>query len=76
MSFLSDDGGQTYNLCHYWSNFEIADLDFWRSEAYAKFFDFLETKSGFYYEVRLPGLDRISNKSLRVIAALGRCTRA
>ncbi|KAF7973010.1 hypothetical protein HWV62_16392 [Athelia sp. TMB] len=50
MSFLSDDGGQTYNLCHYWSNFEIADLDFWRSEAYTKFFEFLEAKGGFYYE--------------------------
>ena len=22
-----------------WSNFEIGDLDFWRSEAYGKFFD-------------------------------------
>lgn len=52
MKFLSDDGGQTYNLCHYWSNFEIADLDFWRGEAYTKFFDYLESKGGFYYEVR------------------------
>ncbi|KZP31545.1 glycosyltransferase family 15 protein [Athelia psychrophila] len=50
MKFLSDDGGQTYNLCHYWSNFEIADLDFWRGEAYTKFFDYLESKGGFYYE--------------------------
>lgn len=35
-----------------WSNFEIADMDFWRSEAYQKFFAFLDTKGGFYYEVR------------------------
>ena len=35
-----------------WSNFEIADLDFWRSEAYMKFFTFLDKKGGFYYEVR------------------------
>ena len=34
-----------------WSNFEIADMDFWRSEAYQKFFDHLESKGGFYYEV-------------------------
>jgi len=27
-------------------------MDFWRSEAYVKFFDFLESKGGFYYEVR------------------------
>lgn len=26
-------------------------MDFWRSEAYQKFFDFLEAKGGFYYEV-------------------------
>ncbi|KII88494.1 glycosyltransferase family 15 protein [Plicaturopsis crispa FD-325 SS-3] len=50
MDFLSDNGGENYNLCHYWSNFEIADLDFWRGEAYTKFFEHLESKGGFYYE--------------------------
>ncbi|KAK7044491.1 glycosyltransferase family 15 protein [Favolaschia claudopus] len=50
MAYLSDDGGETYNLCHFWSNFEIADMDFWRGEAYQTFFDFLERKGGFYYE--------------------------
>ncbi|KAF9063735.1 glycosyltransferase family 15 protein [Rhodocollybia butyracea] len=39
MSYLSDDGGETYNLCHFWSNFEIADMDFWRGEAYQKWGD-------------------------------------
>ncbi|KAK7025978.1 hypothetical protein VNI00_015808 [Paramarasmius palmivorus] len=50
MRYLSDNGGKTYNLCHFWSNFEIADMDFWRGEAYQKFFEFLESKGGFYYE--------------------------
>ncbi|PAV23261.1 glycosyltransferase family 15 [Pyrrhoderma noxium] len=50
MSFISDDGGETYNKCHFWSNFEIGDLDFWRGEAYTKFFDYLDKKGGFYYE--------------------------
>jgi alpha 1,2-mannosyltransferase len=50
MGFLSDDGGETYNRCHFWSNFEIADLDLWRGEAYSKFFEFLDSKGGFYYE--------------------------
>ncbi|KAL5533329.1 hypothetical protein ACEPAF_5105 [Sanghuangporus sanghuang] len=50
MKFLSDDGGETYNRCHFWSNFEIGDLDFWRGEAYSKFFDYLDSKGGFYYE--------------------------
>ncbi|KAI0062269.1 glycosyl transferase [Artomyces pyxidatus] len=50
MSFISDDWGNTYNYCHFWSNFEIADMDFWRGEAYTKFFNFLDQKGGFYYE--------------------------
>ncbi|KAK0197086.1 glycosyltransferase family 15 protein [Armillaria mellea] len=50
MDYLSNDGGDSYNLCHFWSNFEIADMDFWRSDAYQAFFDFLESKGGFYYE--------------------------
>ncbi|KAF8746158.1 hypothetical protein AX14_000201 [Amanita brunnescens Koide BX004] len=50
MAFLSDDGGETYNKCHFWSNFEIGDLDLWRGEAYSKLFDFLDEKGGFYYE--------------------------
>lgn len=27
MGFLSDDGGETYNHCHFWSNFEIGNLN-------------------------------------------------
>jgi len=50
LGFISDDGGTTYNRCHFWSNFEIADLDFWRSEAYMKFFEHLDNAGGFYYE--------------------------
>lgn len=34
-----------------WSNFEIGDLDFWRGEAYSTFFEFLDKRGGFYYEV-------------------------
>ena len=36
-----------------WSNFEIADLDFWRSEAYTAYFNYLDRHGGFYYEVPL-----------------------
>lgn len=50
MEFISNDNGKTYNLCHFWSNFEIADFNLWRSEAYLKFFDFLDKKGGFFYE--------------------------
>ncbi|KAJ7582644.1 glycosyltransferase family 15 protein [Mycena floridula] len=50
MGFLSRNGGRTYSTCHFWSNFEIADMDFWRGPAYTDFFDFLDEKGGFYYE--------------------------
>lgn len=39
-----------YNLCHFWSNFEIASLNFYRGEAYTKYFEFLDSTGGFYYE--------------------------
>ncbi|KAI0704653.1 glycosyltransferase family 15 protein [Earliella scabrosa] len=50
MQFLSENGGLNYNMCHFWSNFEIANMEFWRGEAYSKFFAHLESKGGFYYE--------------------------
>ncbi|KAI0681663.1 nucleotide-diphospho-sugar transferase, partial [Cerioporus squamosus] len=46
MGYMSEDGGNTYNNCHFWSNFEIADMDFWRSEAYSKFFEHLDRRAG------------------------------
>ncbi|AMD22494.1 HHL276Cp [Eremothecium sinecaudum] len=45
-----DRSKDTYSLCHFWSNFEIADLNFFRSEAYTRYFDYLDKKGGFYYE--------------------------
>ncbi|KAJ9102105.1 Glycolipid 2-alpha-mannosyltransferase 1 [Naganishia cerealis] len=50
MDWISDDGGETYNKCHFWSNFEIASLDLWRSEAYRKYFEYLDKAGGFFYE--------------------------
>lgn len=40
----------TYNLCHFWSNFEIADMNLWRSQEYRDYFEYLDKKGGFYYE--------------------------
>jgi alpha 1,2-mannosyltransferase len=50
LSFISEDEGRTYNMCHFWTNFEIVDLNFLRSEAYSTFFRFLDTANGFFYE--------------------------
>lgn len=50
INFISNDGGKNYNLCHFWSNFEIADLKFLRSPEYTAFFDYLDKSGGFFYE--------------------------
>ncbi|KAJ1727751.1 hypothetical protein LPJ61_004414 [Coemansia biformis] len=50
MWWVSRDNGTTYNGCHFWSNFEIVDLSFYRSEQYQKFFDFLDHEGGYFYE--------------------------
>ncbi|KAL9062918.1 MAG: hypothetical protein Q9157_008539 [Trypethelium eluteriae] len=39
-----------YSTCHFWSNFEIGDMEFWRSEAYEKYFEHLDRAGGFFYE--------------------------
>ncbi|ODV62844.1 glycosyltransferase family 15 protein [Ascoidea rubescens DSM 1968] len=50
MDFLSEDNGHTYNLCHFWSNFEIGNLNFFRSQKYREYFDHLDKTGGFFYE--------------------------
>ncbi|KAL8672643.1 MAG: hypothetical protein Q9168_002884 [Polycauliona sp. 1 TL-2023] len=50
MEFLSNDGGETYNHCHFWSNFEIGNLNWLRSQAYSDFFQRLDKDGGFFYE--------------------------
>lgn len=46
----NDDEHKSYNLCHFWSNFEVADLEVFRNENYQSFFDYLDSTGGFYYE--------------------------
>lgn len=46
--------GEKYNMCHYWSNFEIAKLSFFRSKEYEDFFQMMDRSGGFWMErVRL-----------------------
>lgn len=45
-----DRNGDSWNLCHYWSNFEIADLDFFRGREYQELFQYLDHTGGFYRE--------------------------
>jgi len=39
-----------YSTCHFWSNFEIADMELWRSQAYEDYFNHLDRAGGFFYE--------------------------
>ncbi|KAH6686270.1 putative alpha-1, 2-mannosyltransferase [Plectosphaerella plurivora] len=39
-----------YSTCHFWSNFEIGDMDFWRSKPYEDYFNHLDRAGGFFYE--------------------------
>lgn len=45
-----DQYGDLWNMCHFWSNFEIADMDFFRSPAYRDLFQYLDEDGGFYFE--------------------------
>ena len=45
-----DAQGDQWNWCHYWSNFEIADMEWFRSREYREFFDMLDLAGGIYYE--------------------------
>ncbi|WBW74767.1 alpha-1,2-mannosyltransferase Omh3 [Schizosaccharomyces osmophilus] len=53
LDFITDDNkglDGEYNNCHFWSNFEIADLNFFRSDAYNDYFEYLDQRFGFFYE--------------------------
>jgi alpha 1,2-mannosyltransferase len=49
-NFVTADDGESYNGCHFWTNFEIARLDLWHTEAYQAMFNFLDRSGGFFYE--------------------------
>lgn len=42
--------GEVYNMCHFWSNFEIARLSWFRSKEYEDFFQIMDHSGGFWME--------------------------
>jgi alpha 1,2-mannosyltransferase len=50
LNFFAAEDKADYNLRHFWSNFEIADLSFLRSQDYLDYFDHLDHAGGFFYE--------------------------
>lgn len=57
--------GESYNMCHFWSNFEIARLSFFRSKEYEEFFEMMDRSGGFWMErvcclfLAFPALDSV-----------------
>lgn len=49
-NFIIDYGSNTYNLCHFWTNFEIGNLNVFRSNDYSDLFKELDKFNGFFYE--------------------------
>ncbi|PVV01979.1 hypothetical protein BB560_003581 [Smittium megazygosporum] len=47
---LFADKYDNYNLCHFWSNFEIASLKWFRSDEYESYFQHLDKSGNFFYE--------------------------
>ncbi|KAG0224243.1 alpha 1,2-mannosyltransferase 2.4.1 [Actinomortierella wolfii] len=50
LAWISYDKGDSYNNCHFWSNFEIVDTSFFKSQAYQDYFELLDATGGFFYE--------------------------
>ncbi len=48
LSFISNDHGDTYNLCNFWPSFEVADFSFFRGEIYQNYFNYLDKSQGFF----------------------------
>uniref|UniRef100_A0A0K3CLW7 BY PROTMAP: gi/472582198/gb/EMS19894.1/ alpha-1,2-mannosyltransferase (Ktr4), glycosyltransferase family 15 protein [Rhodosporidium toruloides NP11] gi/647399699/emb/CDR44625.1/ RHTO0S09e07096g1_1... n=1 Tax=Rhodotorula toruloides TaxID=5286 RepID=A0A0K3CLW7_RHOTO len=48
--FLMRKNGDDYAACHFWTNFEIGDLRFFRSREYQDLFRALDQAGGFYTE--------------------------
>lgn len=58
--------GDSYNMCHFWSNFEIARLSWFRSKEYQDFFETLDRSGGFWME-RVSRCSLSSTKARKLI---------
>lgn len=50
LEFITLNKGKEYNLCHFWTNFEVINMNFLRSKVYQEYFDWLDSSNGFFYE--------------------------
>ncbi|KAM0280357.1 hypothetical protein ACHAQH_004070 [Verticillium albo-atrum] len=45
-----DRRGDSWSGCHYWSNFEIGDMEFFRGREYQEYFEAMDETGGFFFE--------------------------
>ncbi|KXS19188.1 glycosyltransferase family 15 protein [Gonapodya prolifera JEL478] len=50
LDFISDDGGETFNTCHFWDNFEVVRVEFMQRPEVQEYFEWLDVAGGFFYE--------------------------
>lgn len=55
--------GESYNMCHFWSNFEIAKLSWFRSPEYKAFFEMMDRSGGFWME-RVSQFEKLTKDNL------------
>lgn len=67
--------GETYNMCHFWSNFEIARLDWFRSKEYNDFFEMMDRSGGFWTE-RVSSSCTANAELFTDKAIVGRCAHS
>lgn len=49
-NYILNVDSNSYSLCHFWTNFEIGDLNTFRSKEYSYLFNELDKYNGFFYE--------------------------
>lgn len=49
-NYILNVGSNSYSLCHFWTNFEIGNLNTFRSKEYSNLFSELDKYNGFFYE--------------------------
>ena len=50
LEYLEAMEGESYNMCHFWSNFERARLDWFRSKPYDDFFNMMDRSGVLWIE--------------------------
>ena len=68
--------GENYNMCHFWSNFEIVNLAWYRSKEYNDFFEMMDRSGGFWMERVSTQLNMYNTELTHYSGEMHRSTRS